>query len=338
MKQTVLVTGGAGYIGSHTAYLLAKQGYNVVIIDNLAQGQKWNADWATLVKSDFADVSVLESIFDKYKPTAVMHFAAFIEVGESVKDPLRFYNNNISKTITLLDTMKKHDINKFIFSSSCAVYGNPQRLPLIETHPKNPVSPYGRNKLMIEMALEDLQKAYGMEYVSLRYFNAAGAFSEQDLGERHNPETHIIPLALRAAKNKTPFFVFGDDYPTPDGTCIRDYLHVFDIADAHCKALEYLNEGNPSDVFNLGSGKGHSVKQMLEVIEKITKTKIELKHIKRRDGDPPVLVANNSKAFDILGWKPQHSEIENIIRSAKDFEYSQDYFIQEFGQNKEKTL
>ncbi|MBT3455676.1 UDP-glucose 4-epimerase GalE [bacterium] len=327
MRPTVLVTGGAGYIGSHSAYLLTQRGYNVVIIDNLCQGQEWSASWAPLVKSDIEDLTILEETFKHYNPVAVMHFAAFIEVGHSVQDPARFYHNNVSKTISLLQTMLKHNVNKFIFSSSCATYGKPQRLPLVETHQKNPVSPYGRTKMIIEMALEDFNRAYGLEHVSLRYFNAAGALPEHGLGERHNPESHIIPLLLRAAENGNTFKIFGDDYPTPDGTCIRDYLHVLDIADAHCKALEYLLSGQKSDAFNLGSGQGHSVQEMIKEVELVTQAKIQTTSIKRREGDPPVLIADNSKAADVLGWVPQYSDIQNILQSAYEFECSNDTFV-----------
>lgn len=320
MKPTVLVTGGAGYIGSHTANLLSRQGYKVVIIDDLLQSQSWQADWADFIKSDFSDISTLQNVFEKYKPSAVMHFAAFIEVGESVADPLKFYKNNVAKTMVLLDLMLKHNVKNFIFSSSCAVYGNPQQLPLVETHPRAPVSPYGKTKLMVELMLEDMHKAYGLHYVSLRYFNAAGALPSEGLGERHNPESHIIPLLLRAAQNKKPFYIFGNNWPTPDGTCIRDYLHVLDLADAHCKALEYLVAGGQSRAFNLGTGTGYSVQEMIGAVEKIVGSKIEIKYADRREGDPPILVADNDEAKRILGWQPQHSDINSILKSAYEFE------------------
>ena len=245
-----------------------------------------------------------------------MHFAAFIEVGESVKHPQRFYENNVVKTLKLLNFMRKHDVNKFIFSSSCAVYGEPIQIPMDESHPFAPISPYGKNKLTVEFALQDYAQAYDLKYVSLRYFNAAGATPEAGLGEQHNPETHIIPLMLRAIKNGTTFKVFGTDYDTPDGTCIRDYIHVRDIASAHVLALEYLEKTGSTDAFNLGSGRGFSVKEMIEAAQEICNKKMILKYEKRRAGDPAILLANPTKIKSLLGWKPTNSSLTTILQSA----------------------
>lgn len=315
-KKTILVVGGAGYIGSHTSYLLHTHGYNVIVIDSFLHNQEFNQPWATLIKSDFADQQALDLIFSKHQIDCVMHFAAFIEVGESVKKPREFYQNNVVKTLTLLNSMLEHEVKNFIFSSSCAVYGVPQKLPLEETHPLSPVNPYGKNKLALEYALQDYSAAYDLKYVSLRYFNAAGAYPEMKLGEQHVPETHIIPLLLRAAQNNNVFNIFGDDYPTTDGSCIRDYIHVMDIALAHILAYKYLEAGNKSNSFNLGSESGFSVKQLINEAEKICNRKIKSQTHSRRPGDVPILIANSAKAESVLGWKPQHSDIQNILKSA----------------------
>jgi len=319
MKPTILITGGAGYIGSHTAYMMKQKGYEVIIVDSLEHGQTFNHTWATCITSDFANEKILKNIFETYNIEAVIHFAAFIEVGESVKNPLKFYDNNVVKTIKLLKTMIDYDIKKFIFSSSCSVYGNPQWLPLTEDHPKNPISPYGKNKLIVEMALQDLQKAYGVQYVSLRYFNAAGAMPQYGLGENHNPETHLIPLVLRAAIEKNPFYVFGTDHKTKDGSCVRDFIHVWDLAQAHLLALEYLNNGNLSDCFNLGTGNGFSVKQICKAIEKVCALNVQMLHKNKRLGDPPILIADPAKAKQMLGWQAQCSDLEHIIKTAYEF-------------------
>jgi len=320
MQQTVLVTGGAGYIGSHTALLLAQHGYKVIILDNLSQGQQFNQPWATCIQADCADQQVLTNLFSQHPIHAVFHFAASIEVGASVKSPITYYINNVVKTVQLLETMLAHGVSKFIFSSSCAVYGDPQALPLTEDHPKSPISPYGRNKLMVEMILNDLNKAYNLEYVALRYFNAAGALPEHGLGEQHSPETHIIPLLLRAAIAQKPFSIFGTDHATQDGTCVRDYLHVLDLAQAHVLALKHLEAGNPSDAFNLGTGHGFSVKQMIEHVEHVTELKIKTILAEKRAGDPPALIADPTRAQNILGWEPRFSDLDFIIRSAFAFE------------------
>jgi UDP-glucose 4-epimerase len=315
MEKTILVTGGAGYIGSHTAYLLTKCGYNVVVLDKFIHKQDFAHSWATIIRGDFSDKKLLEKIFTTYNVDAVMHFAAFIEVGESVKYPQRFYNNNVVKTLKLLDIMLKHNVRKFIFSSSCAIYGEPEKVPMDESHPCNPISPYGRNKLTIEFALQDYDRAYGLRYVSLRYFNACGALPEASLGEQHDPETHIIPLMIRAIKKNQIFKIFGTDYETPDGTCIRDYIHVLDIANAHVLALTHIDEAG-SNYFNLGSGKGFSVKEMISQTEKLCGNQMKIQEVSRRPGDPAILLANPKKARKFLGWKPKYSDLKTIIQSA----------------------
>lgn len=332
---TILVTGGAGYIGSIIASTFAQNGYQVIILDDEGNGKKTilsstvhkqshnpcvNAEkFSTHIVGDYANVHLLETIFTNHAIAAVVHCAAFIDVGESVREPLAYYENNVSKTITLLQTMLQYDVKKIIFSSSCAVYGQPQWLPLTEDHPKTPMSPYGSTKLMIEHILYDAQHAYGLQFVALRYFNAAGAVPEDNLGERHEPETHVIPLLLRAAREQKPFAIFGADYATPDGTCVRDFLHVLDIATAHVKALEYLSTGGMSDCFNLGTGYGFSVKQMVAAVESVTGCAVNTTMMPRRAGDPDQLIADPSKAQQLLGWLPKFSDIHTIIKSADDF-------------------
>ena len=320
IKKTVLVVGGAGYIGSHTCWLLYKHGYEVIILDAFLHQQNFNPPWAKLIKGDFANQKLLKNIFTNYKIDVVMHFAAFIEVGESVKKPKDFYNNNVTKTLTLLNIMLEYNIKKIIFSSSCAVYGIPQKLPLDETHTLAPINPYGKNKLVIEFALQDYHTAYNLNYVSLRYFNAAGSYFEQGLGEQHKPETHIIPLLIRAAMQNKDFFIFGSDYPTKDGTCVRDYVHVLDIAQAHILAYNYLEKHEKSNSFNLGSQNGNTVKELIKQAEQICKKNIKTEYYPRREGDVPILVANSNKAQHELGWQAKHSNLENILKSAYEWE------------------
>lgn len=316
MKSAILITGGAGYIGSHTALLMAQKGHHVIILDTFVHNQSFNPSWATVIKKDVADKETLHEIFSSHKIEAVMHFAANIEVGRSVRQPLLFYDTNVVKTIALLELMLEHNVKKFIFSSSCAIYGIPQALPLTESHPKNPISPYGRTKLMIETVLEDMAMAYDMQYVALRYFNAAGTLPGHNLHEQHEPETHIIPLLVRAARHEQPFYIFGTSYPTPDGTCIRDYLHVWDIAQAHAAALDYVNTDLPSASFNLGTGTGYSVKQIADEVQKITRKRAKIIEGVQRPGDPAILVADPSHAYSVLKWQPMHSNLDYILQTA----------------------
>lgn len=316
MVPTILVTGGAGYIGSLTSQMLVQQGYRVVILDKLVYQGSFQPSWATFVQADYADRAALTKVFQEHRVTAVMHFAGYIEVGESVAQPLKFYANNVAQTITLLETMKAHGVRNIIFSSSCAVYGKPQVVPIPEDHGVHPLSPYGRTKLIIEQMLGDVHRTQDLHYVTLRYFNAAGAVPEQGIGERHIPETHLIPLVIQAAQQQRPVDIFGADYGTRDGTCVRDYLHILDIARAHLLALQHLEAGKPSDTFNLGTGHGYTVKEVVECVERVSNTPLKVLLKDRRPGDSPQLIADAAKAHSILGWKPQFSDLEYIVRSA----------------------
>ncbi len=320
MQKTILVTGGAGYIGSHVALLLVQKGYRVVVLDLLLHGQTFDHNWATFIKGDCGDAQLLKKLFKNYPIHAVVHCAALIEVGKSVKNPLSFYHNNVGNTIILLKTMCEYGINKFIFSSSCAVYGPPESIPMPDNHVKKPISPYGNTKLMIETVLHDVYAAEKLQFVALRYFNASGAMPQHGLGEQHKPETHIIPLLLRAALLQKPFSIFGTNYPTPDGTCVRDFVHVWDLAYAHLRAVEHINADRPSDYFNLGTGRGVSVRQMIDTVCAVTGKKIPVSSKPKRAGDPPILVADASRAHDILSWQPHYSDLENIIQSAYAYE------------------
>lgn len=315
--KTVLVTGGAGYIGSHASFYLQEKGCRVIILDKFLHDQFFPQNIGTVFRGDIADKDLLSYIFSRYKIDAVMHFAANIEVGESVKKPARFYDNNVSKTLVLLDAMIKYDVKNFIFSSSCAVYGIPAETPITENCPLNPISPYGKTKYFIETVLSDYDVAYGLKSVCLRYFNAAGGMPELGLYEQHKPETHLIPLLVDAAFTGKEFKIFGNDYPTPDGTCIRDFLHVLDIARAHYLSMEYLIEGGWSEMFNLGSEKGFSVMEVLKYVEAETGFKIAFKIEPRRQGDPAILVADSTKIRKLLGWIPAQSAIEDIINLQK---------------------
>ena len=317
--KTILITGGAGYIGSHIGYVLACRGYHIIVLDKLVYGQSFDYAWATFIKGDFGDEKVVADIFTRYPVNAVIHCAASIEVGESVKNPLAFYENNVARTISLLNVMLKYDVRTILFSSSCAVYGIPQTLPLVENHPFAPISPYGTTKYMMETIIQDMERAYGFSYFIFRFFNAAGALPEQGLGEQHDPETHLIPLLLRAAYEQKPFTLFGDKKPTRDGSCIRDFVHVLDIASAHLLALHYLEAGNRSEIVNLGVGTGVSVKEMLMAVERISGLKVQCHVAEDRPGDPAILVANSAKAQSVLGWSPCRSSIDSIISSAHMF-------------------
>ena len=313
----MLVTGGAGYIGSHCCKELRKAGYNPITIDNLVYGHRQNVQWGEFIEGDIGDRSVLDAIAGSYDIQAVMHFSAYAYVGESVTEPRKYYQNNITSTVNLLNWILDNGIRHFIFSSSCATYGEPHYIPIDEEHPQKPINPYGRTKFMVEEILKDYAAAYDFSFVSLRYFNAAGADPEGDVGENHNPETHLIPLILDAAAGHSEVIrVFGDDYETEDGTCIRDYIHVTDLAAAHVLALESLLKGAESDFINLGTGKGYSVMQTIEVARSVTGKPIPVKITDRRPGDPPVLVAANAKAIERLGWQPVYTNLDEIVRTA----------------------
>ena len=324
-NSTILVTGGAGYIGSHTARLMAQKGYKIIILDH-APMHHAALGWATYIRDDFASRPALQNIFSTYNVEAVMHFAAFIDVHASIKNPRQYYHNNVIKTCQLLDTMLEHGIHKFIFSSSCAVYGTPIYTPIDEQHPQQPITPYGESKKIIEQILKDYAHAYHFSYVSLRYFNAAGAQPEQQLGERHQPETHLIPVLLSALHNRRPFTIFGTNYNTPDGTCIRDFLHVRDIAHAHYLALMHLNNTQTSDCFNLGTGRGFSIREIAETAQKIFKRELNIAYGDQRAGDPAQLVANPTKAHLLLQWQPQYSDLSYMLHSAHEFMLQQETY------------
>ncbi|MEH2394714.1 MAG: UDP-glucose 4-epimerase GalE [Nostoc sp.] len=319
-KPTILVTGGAGYIGSHTVLALKQAGYNVVILDNLVYGHRDLVErvlQVELIVGDTGDRALLDHLFKTRDIAAVMHFSAYAYVGESVTDPAKYYRNNVVGTLTLLEAMLTASVKKFVFSSTCATYGVPEFVPIPETHPQNPINPYGATKLMVERILSDFDVAYGFQSVRFRYFNAAGANPSGLLGEDHNPETHLIPLVLMTALGKRESIsIFGIDYPTPDGTCIRDYIHVNDLADAHILGLEYLLKGGDSEVFNLGNGSGFSVREVIAAAEQVTGISIPVEERDRRPGDPPILIGTSEKARTILGWQPQYLSIKDIVAHA----------------------
>lgn len=313
----ILIVGGAGYIGSHINKELNRQGYETIIFDNLSFGHPEFIKWGNFQRGDLGNIEEIRKLFKKYPIDAVMHFAAFTYVGESVEDPQKYYLNNLRNTLNLLEVMLEEGVKYFVFSSTCATYGTPEEIPMTENHPQKPINPYGKGKFMVEQILTDYSQAYGLEYVSLRYFNAAGADPEAEIGELHQPETHLIPLILDVAIGKRDKIqIYGTDYPTPDGTCIRDYIHVMDLADAHIKALKYLQKGGQSEVFNLGNGQGFSVKEVIETSQKVTGKKIRVEEVERRPGDPPVLVGSSLKAQKILNWHPQYDGLAVIIETA----------------------
>ncbi|MGC9502638.1 UDP-glucose 4-epimerase GalE [Baaleninema sp.] len=319
-KPTILVTGGAGYIGSHAVLALKDAGYEVIVLDNLVYGHRDLLEKVLNVEfvvGDTTDRTLLDRLFQTHDIAAVMHFAAYIFVGESVTDPAKYYHNNVVGTLTLLEAMKTASVDKFVFSSTCATYGIPQFMPLTEDHPQHPINPYGYSKLFVEQMLSDFDRAYGLKSVRFRYFNAAGADPQGRLGEDHDPETHLIPLVLQAALGlRESIAIFGTDYDTPDGTCVRDYIHVCDLAQAHVLGLEYLLKGGDSQTFNLGNGNGFSVKEVIEVAREITGREIPVKLGERRSGDTPVLVGSSAKAREILGWQPQYGELRDIVAHA----------------------
>jgi len=316
----VLVTGGAGYIGSHTTRLLQERGVPVVVLDNLSTGWR-QAVRAPFVLADLGDRARLDAVFAEHRPRAVIHFAAKTYVGESVENPAVYYRENVFHTWNLLEAMRATSCREIVFSSTCATYGNPLRVPLDETHPQDPISPYGRTKLHMEHMLQDYARAYGFQTAALRYFNAAGASRAGDLGEVHVPETHLIPLVLQVALGtRARIQIFGDDYPTPDGTCVRDYIHVEDLADAHLRALAQLQAGGSPLAINLGTGHGYSVREVIETARRVTGHPIPSATSPRRAGDPPILVSGGTRARDQLGWIPARPGIEDIVADAWHFQ------------------
>jgi len=314
----ILVTGGAGYIGSYMCKYLSGKGYKPVVLDNLVYGHREAVKWGPLYKGCISDSKQLDRIFSEYDISAVMHFAGFCYVGESVTDPGKYYLNNVANTIKLLQSMVQRNVLKLIFSSSCATYGEPVEIPITESHPQNPINPYGRSKLMVERILKDFHNAYGLKSISLRYFNAAGADPDGEIGEDHRPETHIIPLVLQTALGQRKRFqIYGGDYPTKDGTCIRDYIHIDDLARAHFLALEMLlNEKDVGEAFNLGNGAGYSNQEVVETAMEVTEKDIDFEIVSRRAGDPALLIGSGLRARDELGWKPRFQDLKNIIETA----------------------
>ena len=318
--KNILVVGGAGYIGSHCVKMLKEKGYNPIVYDNLSKGHRKAVRGIKFVKGDLGDKKKLAKTFKAYNIDAVMHFAAFIEVGESVKEPSRYYNNNVVKVLNLLDAMVENGIKYFVFSSTAATFGEPLSPKISESHSQLPINPYGNTKLMVEKILKDYDTAYGLKSSVLRYFNAAGADDGSKIGESHTPETHLLPIILQAASGKRPSIkIFGTDYPTKDGSCIRDFVHVNDLSSAHILALEKMFKTNESDNFNLGSGEGFSVKEVIESVKRITGKDFKVETAPRRAGDPAVLVADSSKARKVLGWKTLYN-LDTIIKTAWQWE------------------
>lgn len=313
----ILVTGGAGYIGSHTVRELRERGMDVVVYDNLSTGHIESIGDTLFVKGDLFDVELLRKTFREYGVDSVIHFAAYSLVGESMVNPAKYYHNNVAGTLALLDAMLAENVKYLVFSSSAATYGDCGDGLITENSPQNPTSVYGQTKLMMEQFMQDYDKAYGMKYVALRYFNAAGAHASGEIGEAHNPESHLIPLILQVSNGKREQInIFGDDYPTHDGTCIRDYIHITDLADAHIKALEYLKNGGKSTYYNLGNGNGFSVKEVIDTVEKVVGSPVKKQVVERRPGDPASLVASSEKIQKELGWKPKYDTLDSIVASA----------------------
>ncbi len=319
--MNILLVGGAGYIGSHMVKRLGQLGCGVTTLDNLSSGHRAAVLCGEFVQGDLADKALLTQLLQPGRFDAVMHFASYIQVGESVQQPAMYYENNVANTLHLLDAMRAAGVQQFIFSSTAATFGEPQYTPIDERHPQAPINPYGRSKLMIEQVLEDYDRAYGLKSVCLRYFNAAGADPDGELGERHDPETHLIPLVLQAASGRRPFIsVFGRDYDTPDGTCIRDYIHINDLCEAHWLALQSLVQGAGSQRYNLGNGNGFSVQEVIDAARRITGRPIEVRDAPRRDGDPARLVADATLARQKLGWQPQFAELDTMVQHAWNWE------------------
>ncbi len=315
--ETILVVGGAGYIGSHMVKELLQAGYPVVVLDNLSRGHRELVPGGEFVQGDLGDAAVLDRVFSKYRIGAIMHFAAYSLVGESVEKPLDYYRNNVSCTVELLAAMQRHGVKRFIFSSTAAVYGEPAKVPITEDMPCQPTNPYGATKLTVERLLSECECAWGLRYVSLRYFNAAGADASGELGERHDPESHLIPLVLQVATGeRKQIGIFGTDYPTPDGTCVRDYIHVSDLAAAHLLSLKRLTDSGASAIYNLGNSRGHSVREVIETARRVTGHPIPETVAARRPGDPAVLVADSSRIRRELGWQPRYEDLSAIVETA----------------------
>jgi UDP-glucose 4-epimerase len=313
----ILLIGGAGYIGSHTNKLLNQRGLSTVVFDNLSTGHGEFVRWGEMFPGDLAEPEDIRRCLARFPIRAVMHFGAYAYVGESVEQPAKYYRNNVANTLGLLEAMREFGVRFLIFSSSCTVFGLPARLPLTEDHPKAPISPYGRTKFMVEEILADYDRAYGLRSICLRYFNAAGADPDGEIGEWHEPETHLVPLAIMAALGQRPSLdLYGDDYPTKDGTCIRDYVHVTDLADAHVRALELLTSTEKSDSFNLGNGNGYSVNDVLKTVQEASGRNIKVVRTPRRAGDPPILVSDSRKAANSLGWTPRYPGLDDIVGTA----------------------
>ena len=313
----VLVTGGAGYVGSHTTKVLAHSGFQPVVLDNLELGHRWAARWGPLVVGDLANTSLLHELLQEYRVEAVIHFSAHAYVSESIANPRKYFRNNVANTLNLLEAMLDSGVGRIVFSSSCASYGLPESVPIREDHPQRPVNPYGESKLFVERVLDWYGQAYGLNWMSLRYFNAAAADPEGEIGEEHEPETHLIPLVIQAALGQRPFVeIYGTDYPTPDGTAIRDYVHVTDLAEAHVRALRYLANGGSSMALNLGTGQGHSVREVIQAVERVSGRHFPVRETGRRPGDPPALVADASRAAQVLGWRPRYPELDSLVEHA----------------------
>ena len=324
--MAILICGGAGYIGSHVNKQLNAEGYETIIFDNLVYGHREAVKWGKLIVGDLCNIDEIEAVFKNYDIEAVYHFAAYAYVGESVENPEKYYYNNVVNTLNLLKVMVKYNCKRIIFSSTCATYGEPRSVPITEDMPQNPINPYGATKLMVERIFKDYNKAYGLQFVVLRYFNAAGADPDCEIGESHNPETHIIPLVLDAASGKRPNVkVFGTDYDTFDGSCIRDYIHVYDLATAHLLALHYLEDNKGSDFFNLGNSLGTSVIEVIDSARRITKKEFNVIFSARRPGDPAKLVGSSEKAQKILGWAPVYGNIDMIMKHAWDWHENGEY-------------
>jgi UDP-arabinose 4-epimerase len=317
MDKTVLVTGGAGYIGSHACKALSKAGYLPVTLDSLVYGHSDSVKWGPLIEGNILDRAVLDRAFEEYSPLGILHFAAYIEVGESVRNPAKYYRNNVSGTISLLEAARDYDCKRFVFSSTAATYGNPLEVPMPANHPQNPLSPYGWSKLMMEQILKDFDKAHDFRHAALRYFNAAGADPDGEIGERHDPESHLIPLVIKAVLGQRPAIeIYGTDYDTLDGTAIRDYIHVTDLAEAHVRALELLLDDSESFALNMGTGTGHSVREVIGAVEHVSEKPVPVVETGRRPGDAPVLIADGSAAYDMLDWKPKITDLNTIVETA----------------------